>query len=333
MSRIGLMVLFGVSGVSCASTPPVDLRPVGDGLAEPAPSRPTDAIVVAPPSNAHRVVVDAKSARTPIGHVNAGERVRISVISGAWNHDPSFPLVGAEGIKEVCSSVGQHQCIAGNQVAPMMGLVLLSTTQDAAAPVANTCPITDRLFSPTGLEMEAPDDIDLFLGPNDLDGELANNVGALSVEVEIAASKTAKSPITKEIVKVDARIARTDAGHVRRGQYLRITPKQGKWINDPKLALVDANGIQSERCVDGVGGRCLAGNRVAPLMGLMVLIGRCNAAPPPRQVTNLRREFIPWGKDFVATEAADLFLAPNDWEDGLFNNAGEVVVRVEIGGR
>ena len=47
----------------------------------------------------------------------------------------------------------------------------------------------------------------------------------------------------------------------------------------------------------------------------------------------MKREFIAWGKDFVATEEGELFLAPNDWEDGLSDNSGEARVVVEIGGR
>jgi hypothetical protein len=68
-------------------------------------------------------------------------------------------------------------------------------------------------------------------------------------------------------------------------------------------------------------------------MGLVVLIAHCGAAVAPRSTTSVAREHIPWGTSFVAAEDAELFLAPNDWEDGLFNNSGEVRVRVEIGER
>jgi hypothetical protein len=33
----------------------------------------------------------------------------------------------------------------------------------------------------------------------------------------------------------------------------------------------------------------------------------------------------------VAERETELFLAPNDWEDSLFNNEGSAVVEVEIG--
>lgn len=313
--------------MACAPRPAIELRPKGDPKGLDAPPQ-SDAVLVSPSSRGREVVVDAKAPRTPIGRVRVGDRVRISVIEGSWTNDPGAPLVGAEGAKELCSSFGAHQCIGGHRVSPMMGLMLLRETRAEPVVAEPSCPIGERMYAPTGLEMAVPDDVDLFLGPNDREGELADNVGSLSVEVEVSESKESKKPISKETIEVPAQAARTLAAHVRRGQYVRITPKKGKWIHESKLSPVDAEGVKAERCVDG-NGRCLAGSGVAPRMGLMVLIARCGA-PVPRSTTNVLREHIPWGTNFVAAEDAELFLAPNDWEDGLLNNAGEVRVRVEI---
>ena len=201
---------------------------------------------------------------------------RFPVVEASWTNDPGSPLVGVDGAKELCSSLGSHQCIGGHRVAPMMGLVLLTESRRPRS----SCAVGERIPAPTGLEMEAPDEVDLVLGPNDQEGALSDNVGALSVEVEVSASKSARTPISKEVVEVSSQAARTLAAHVLRGQYVRVTPKKGKWIHDPKLSPVDAEGFKAARCVDGAG-RCLAPSGAAPLMGLVVLVAHCGVAAPP----------------------------------------------------
>ena len=333
MIRSSSLVAVLVGLVACAPRPVIELRPKGGEQPIPAPRR-------SPPRPCSRrrrprgreVVVSAKNPRTSIGHVNAGERVHISVVEASWTNDPGSPLVGVDGAKELCSSFGSHQCIGGHHVAPMMGLVLLTESRRAAPGAEPSCAVGERIHAPTGLEMEVPDEVDLFLGPNDQEGALSDNVGALSVEVEVSASKSARTPISKEVVEVSSQAARTLAAHVLRGQYVRVTPKKGKWIHDPKLSPVDAEGFKAARCVDGAG-RCLAPSGAAPLDGAhgagRPLRRRGAADPAP----NVKREFIAWGKDFVATEEGELFLAPNDWEDGLSDNSGAARVVVEIGGR
>ncbi len=52
--------------------------------------------------------------------------------------------------------------------------------------------------------------------------------------------------------------------------------------------------------------------------------------PTPAACAPSHRFYIPTGVEFAMPQDAFLFLAPNDWEDGVFNNAGAVDVAVEV---
>jgi hypothetical protein len=328
MNRASLLSALALSTCifSCAPRPAIELRPKG------APPQPEEAprnaaVVTVQRPRGTEITVDAKSPRTPIGHVRPGARVRISVIEARWTNDPGAPLVGAEGGKEMCSSSGQHECIAGHHVAPIMGLVLISESIESAPP-GPACTVRDRIPAPDGVEFEAPEEADLLLAPNDWEDGLSDNRGALEVEVEIGPSK-AQKPTSRSVVRVDARERAALAAHVLRGQYVRITPKGGSWSHVASGKLVGAAGSSGERCQGVAGHRCIGGDGVAPTMGLVVLVAPCGAASrAPRRVVT--RAYIPWGTELLADREADLFLAPNDWEDGLFNNAGSARVTVEI---
>lgn len=127
------------------------------------------------------VNVDARRARTSLGHFSTGQYVRISVLGGRWTHDPTAPLVGAGGAgKALCQASGGHLCAGGDAKAPMMGLILLVGPCTVSAPRA----LPERRFIPEGVSFVLDRDADLALGPNDWEDGCANNAGAAIVDVE-----------------------------------------------------------------------------------------------------------------------------------------------------
>jgi hypothetical protein len=63
-------------------------------------------------------------------------------------------------------------------------------------------------------------------------------------------------------------------------------------------------------------------------MGLILLTSASGCAEP--RPVEVERRFIPHGADVVLEQESDVFLGPNDWENGLYNNTGSARVEVEI---
>lgn len=295
--------------------PPVELLPAKPlQVAGPA-TRPTE----------HRIVtVDARRPSTRIGHYPAGTRVRISIVDARWNHDPRSPFLGAAGHpRERCNTPG-HECVGGNGVAPLMGLILLTTADDAPMfPPNHVCAPRDRLFIPNGVEFAVPEVANLAFAPNDWADGLADNAGSIQVQLEVSHGKGARGEKSK--VDVDAR-KETPIGTVVPGQYVRISVLGGRWRHDPQGPMVSAGGLSRSLCQASGGHRCTGGDAKAPRMGLMLLVSPCTLGAPKPIVD---RRFIPEGASFTLSHASDLALGPNDSADACGNNAGAAIVDVE----
>jgi hypothetical protein len=320
-------------GAACGPTPIVVDAP------QPEPPPPPEPVAVVAPGPARvlqvagdvrrerRIVtVPANSPRTPIGHFLAGQRVRISVLDARWTSDPGQPFRDARGVPGTRCLDGGRTCVGGDGAAPLMGLILVQAPVGvSAAPAEATCAPRHRIFVPHGVEFAVPEETELSLAPNDWDDDLANNSGALRVDVETASGPRARAS-GKVRVEVDARRARTSLGRFHAGQYVRISVAGGRWSHDGAAAAVDAAGALRVKCASSPGHACLGGDTVAPLMGLMLLVGPCGSQPPRPA---LERRYIPEGIELTVIRESDLFLGPNDWEDGCADNAGAAMVEVE----
>ncbi|MBK8251571.1 MAG: hypothetical protein IPK82_02755 [Polyangiaceae bacterium] len=266
--------------------------------------------------------VDARSPRTSVGRFKRGQQLRISVIDGKWTYRAGSEMVGADGLAENCRATPPHACAAGEGVAPGMGLMLFQTPDQQPA----QCQPTHRFYIPTGVEFALPTDAFVFLAPNDWDDGMANNSGAIKVEVEVAENKTAPA-LSKLKIDVSAQNARTPLGRIRAGTYLRVSVLGGTWTNDPNTAKVGSEGQTANKCFGSGSHVCSGGENQAPMMGLTLLMASCpdGGVPPPVVET---RQFI--GSQALLTVAANglLELGPNDWEDGCHDNQG--ALRVEV---
>jgi hypothetical protein len=315
--------------LACAPTP-IEVMPAP--VVEPAPEpvvvrRPPQDLKVAGPAvtTTKRVVtVDARQPRTAIGRMPAGARVRISVLEARWSNDPGAPFHDASGDPgQRCGSPG-HTCVGGDGAAPLMGLILMTAPADAPPVTEVRCAPQHRLYVPHGVEFAVPEETELALAPNDWEDGLDDNAGAIQVEVQVAASRGARAE--RRRIEVDARRARTPRGRFQAGQYVRVSVLGGRWKNAAAAALVDAAGVARSKCRgDGVH-PCAGGEEAAPMMGLILLVGPC-VTRAARPVTE--RRFIPDGAELVLARESDLFLGPNDWEDGCDNNRGAAIVEVE----
>lgn len=334
MRRRAPILLVPLAINACGPTPievagPVPETPPQPLAIDPMPARPAQVLKVAGdaarPTSRRMVTVDAKSPRTSIGQFPAGTRVKIAVVETRWNNDPSAPFFDAAGSPgDRCGAPG-HTCVGGNDAAPLMGLILL-TTPASGPRVAHdtTCAPRHRLFIPNGVEFAVPEDTELSLAPNDREDGLADNRGSIRVQVETAQNKGARGAKVK--VDVDARAAQTSLGRFTAGQYVRISVLGGRWSSDGKGPMVDAGGLGRALCQASGGHLCPAGDGKAPMMGLVLLVGPCVASAP--RAASIPR-YIPDGVSLVLDQDSELALGPNDWEDGCANNAGAAIVDVE----
>lgn len=136
----------------------------------------------------------------------------------------------------------------------------------------------------------------------------------------------AEPPGERHEVVVDARIPRTSLGHFRRGDRVRIQALSGKWTYTGGGEMVGPGGLATF-CVAPAPHVCAAGNGAAPGMALM-LFSRPDPEPPRCSPTH--RFLIPNGVEMEIPESSHVFLAPNDWEDGVSDNSGQVHVQVDL---
>lgn len=127
-------------------------------------------------------------------------------------------------------------------------------------------------------------------------------------------------------VRVDARSPRTSLGRFKKGEQIRISVLDGRWTYTAGGEMVGGNGL-GENCRATAPHACAAGEGVAPGMGLM-LFQRPDQEPARCQPTH--RFYIPNGVEFALPTDAFVFLAPNDWDDGMANNSGSIKVEVEV---
>ncbi len=125
-------------------------------------------------------------------------------------------------------------------------------------------------------------------------------------------------------VLVDARVPRTSLGHFRAGDRVRLRVLDGKWTYTGGGEMVGADGLR-ESCRAPAPHRCAAGEGVAPGMGLMLFM---RPDPRPAACAPSQRLSVPTGVEFAMPQDAFVFLAPNDWEDGVDNNEGALQVEV-----
>lgn len=139
----------------------------------------------------------------------------------------------------------------------------------------------------------------------------------------------ATRPISRRMVTVDARSPRTEIGRFPAGTRVRIAVVETRWNHDPSAPFYDAAGKPGESC--GAPGRTCVGGPGVPVMGLILLTTPADASmgAPQRACAPRHRLFIPNGVEFAVPEDTELALAPNDWEDGLQDNAGSIRVQVE----
>jgi hypothetical protein len=321
---------LALGALSCRPAP-IEVAPFPETPPEPPPPveiLPAKPLQVAGPATRaterRMITVDARQPRTRIGRYPAGTRVRLSIVDTRWNHDPAAPFFGAAGHpRERCQDSG-HACVGGDGAAPLMGLILLTTADDApTVSRGQTCAPRDRLFIPNGVEFAVPEETSLALSPNDWGDGLADNAGSIQVQVEVSSGKGARGRKWK--VDADARRA-TPIGTFTPGQYVKISVLGGRWKSDPHAPLVSAGGLSKALCQASGGHLCAGGNLRAPSMGLILLVSPCAAAAPERAVT---RRYIPEGGSFTLSHGSELSLGPNDWEDGCGNNAGAAIVDFE----
>lgn len=271
------------------------------------------------------VIVNAGAARTFAGHFRKGDRVRIDVLDTAWTHEPGATLHDARGVPgKRCESTPDGPCIGGD--APLLGLVLL--TAAAVREGSNkdtTCMTVQRLHIPDGAELTVPVDSEIALGPNDWEDGLADNTGALAVLVERRSGK--QTPVTERVqLDVTSVSKATLAGRFRAGEYVKIHVLWGRWSNGPGAPPVGAPGDPTQPC--GAVGHVCVGGEGKPLMGLVLMMSCHSITESMMPLQRIERAFIPAGTEMVLATDADLYLAPNDRELDLPDNAGSARVRV-----
>jgi hypothetical protein len=181
-----------------------------------------------------------------------------------------------------------------------------------------------------GIEFAMPATAFLFFAPNDRLEHLHDNSGSVRVSVEFTGSPAGGSAMSRGTWEVDARSSGTIVGRFSAGQRVRVSVQGGKWSAGPGEALVDAGGVPGSMCSSGRSRSCIGGEGAAPLMALTLVMTPCEAGIEASR-GQLERRYIPSGADFVMERGGELFLAPNDWDDGMFNNEGSATVEVEIG--
>lgn len=271
------------------------------------------------------VIVNAGAARTFAGHFRKGDRVRIDVLDTAWTHEPGATLHDARGVPgKRCESTPDGPCIGGD--APLLGLVLL--TAGAVPEGANkdtACMSVQRLHVPDGAELTVPVDSEIALGPNDWEDGLADNSGVLTVLVERSSGKS--TPVAERVeIHVPSTSKATLAGRFRAGEYVKIHVLGGRWSNDPATPPVGAAGDPARPC--GAVGHVCVGGEGKPLMGLVLMMSCFSITESMMPLQRIERAFIPAGTEIVLATDADLYLAPNDRELDLPDNAGSARVRV-----
>jgi hypothetical protein len=167
----------------------------------------------------------------------------------------------------------------------------------------------------------------LWIPPASEPGAPAPEPGSRAPRTLTVAGESQAAP-RREIL-VDARRGRTSIGHFHRGDRLHLRVLGGRWANLPGGQEAGPFGLQFP-CVTSGPHTCAAGNGAAPMMAHLLFT---KTPPEPPACAAAHRFFIPNGVEQTLPEDSFLFLAPNDWEDGMENNAGAVEVSVDVRAR
>ncbi len=106
---------------------------------------------------------------------------------------------------------------------------------------------------------------------------------------------------------------------------MQISVLDAQWTDAPGPDLLDARGAGKRTCKNTFARTCIGNG--APIMardapGMRRVAQRSTCGEPSRL-------FIPNGAEFTIPTDVELELAPNDWEDGVWNNSGAIEVDVE----
>lgn len=168
---VALAVAAPLLALACA--PPAASPTAPAALAAPASAKPS------PPPR--RVKVEANKPASLVGRYAKGTRVALRPVSGGWRTGKDAPTLGAEGDpRKLCLGDETHHCIGGDALFARMSLVVLVSACDVYQP---GCPILAREYVGAGATFEMPVDGELWLGPNEWVEELADDEGAIEVEV------------------------------------------------------------------------------------------------------------------------------------------------------
>ena len=151
----------------------------------------------------------------------------------------------------------------------------------------------------------------------------------LPVAVDPLQVAAAADPDARTYV-VDAREPRTHIGHFQAGQRVQISVLGARWNDAPGPDLFDAHGSRARRCVSTLSRTCIGNG--APFMGLVLITVTDDAAAQMAESPWCEAEtrlHIPTGAEFAVPFDAELLLGPNDWEDGVDNNDGLLLVELE----
>lgn len=146
-----------------------------------APTAPSASASASAAPVPRRVKVEANKPASLVGRYAKGTRVALRPVSGGWRAAKDAPTLGAEGDpRKLCLGDEAHHCIGGDGVFARMSLVVLVSACDVYQP---SCPILAREYVGAGATFEMPVDGELWLGPNEWVEELADDEGAIEVEV------------------------------------------------------------------------------------------------------------------------------------------------------
>jgi hypothetical protein len=145
------------------------------------PAAPGASASATPAAAPRRVKVEAIKPASLVGRYTKGTRVALKPASGSWRSAKDAPPLGAEGdARKLCLGDETHHCIGGDGLFARMSLVVLVSACDVYQP---GCPILAREYVGAGATFEMPVDGELWLGPNEWVEELADDEGAIEVEV------------------------------------------------------------------------------------------------------------------------------------------------------
>jgi len=128
------------------------------------------------------------------------------------------------------------------------------------------------------------------------------------------------------VVVVQAKEAFTLVGQYTKGTQLAIEVQKGTWKSGTSGKDVDGEGEAGALCLGEGEHHCIGGDGVSPRMGLIVLMTPCPITD--KECFVFGRELVGKTLSFSVPRDGFVYLAPNDWVDGLDDNSGALTVSV-----